>query len=238
MSNKIKTTSYNVLIGLYLSIIAFITGAVAIIGFREEWWRQIKAFSVFGWATLIAALAVGFIVYGLFILKRNNHKGVRLALIGLFFSFPILLGAFLFKYTATLYPPINDISTDTIDAPSYWEMPTPTEYPKEKFESLQIEGYPDIKTINSSLNVDEVFKKVLALVDKKGWELVSNDKDEGQIEAVAASLLFGFKDEVVVRIKEDDQGTIVDIRSRSRIGAIDRGANAKRIRLIRSILVK
>ena len=238
MSNNTKTTSYNILIGLYLGIISFITGVIAIVGFREEWWRQIKAFSIFGWATLIAGLAVGFIIYGLFILKRNNHKGIRLAIVGLLVSFPILLGAFLFKYTATLYPPINDISTDTINAPSYWEMPTPTEYPKEKFESLQLDGYPDIKTINSKLSVDEVFKRVLILIDKKGWELVSNDKDEGQIEAVASSFLFGFKDEVVVRIKEEDQGTIVDIRSRSRIGAIDRGANAKRIRLIRNVLVK
>ena len=77
---------------------------------------------------------------------------------------------------------------------------------------------------------EKVFEKALKVVRSDGWKLVSEDKEEGQIEAVASSLFFGFKDEVVIRIKESAGKTIIDVRSRSRIGKIDRGANARRIR--------
>jgi uncharacterized protein (DUF1499 family) len=63
-----------------------------------------------------------------------------------------------------------------------------------------------------------------------GLELVAADAAQGRIEAIATSLLFGFKDDVVVRIASAPNGTKVDIRSKSRVGRHDIGMNAKRIR--------
>ena len=54
--------------------------------------------------------------------------------------------------------------------------------------------------------------------------------EEGRIEAVATTLLYGFEDEVVIRIAPAEAGSVVDLRSRSRIGRGDLGANAARIR--------
>jgi len=53
---------------------------------------------------------------------------------------------------------------------------------------------------------------------------------EGRIEAVATTFWFGFKDDVVVRIAPASGGSKVDIRSVSRVGVSDVGANAERIR--------
>ena len=53
---------------------------------------------------------------------------------------------------------------------------------------------------------------------------------EGRIEATSSSLLYGFTDEVIVRVKATDGGALVDVRSRSRLGRVDRGVNARRIR--------
>ena len=63
-----------------------------------------------------------------------------------------------------------------------------------------------------------------------GLELVEADAAQGRIEATATSLLFGFKDDVVVRIAGDAGVTKVDVRSKSRVGRNDFGMNAKRIR--------
>lgn len=80
------------------------------------------------------------------------------------------------------------------------------------------------------ISQEQAFKQALTVINNKGWDVIAKDPGEGHIEAVDTYLLFGFKDEVVLRIAVADNGTIIDIRSRSRIGRIDRGANAKRIR--------
>ena len=64
-----------------------------------------------------------------------------------------------------------------------------------------------------------------------GLEIVSSDADSGRIEATATTLLFGFRDDVVVRIVENEAGGVsIDMRSKSRVGKSDLGQNAKRIR--------
>ena len=61
-------------------------------------------------------------------------------------------------------------------------------------------------------------------------EIIDANPAEGHIEAVDTSLLYGFKDDMVVRIQESGEGTRVDVRSMSRVGRSDLGVNAKRIR--------
>ena len=62
-------------------------------------------------------------------------------------------------------------------------------------------------------------------------ELVSVDIESGRIEAVATSFLFGFKDDMVIRVTETDGAQVkIDVRSKSRVGKSDLGQNAKRIR--------
>jgi uncharacterized protein (DUF1499 family) len=65
-----------------------------------------------------------------------------------------------------------------------------------------------------------------------GLEIVNEDKAAGMIEATATTFWFGFKDDVVLRIRPTANGSIVDVRSVSRVGQSDLGANAKRIRAI------
>jgi uncharacterized protein (DUF1499 family) len=63
-----------------------------------------------------------------------------------------------------------------------------------------------------------------------GLEIVDANPGEGRIEAVDTTLLYGFKDDIVVRVQEGAEGTRVDVRSMSRVGKSDLGMNAKRIR--------
>ena len=63
-----------------------------------------------------------------------------------------------------------------------------------------------------------------------GWEIVEASPSEGRIEATARTFWFGFKDDVVVRVTPSGDGSRIDVRSVSRVGKSDVGANAKRIR--------
>ena len=62
-----------------------------------------------------------------------------------------------------------------------------------------------------------------------GWEIVASELAEGRIEATATTFWFGFKDDVVVRVTPTDSGSRIDVRSVSRVGRSDVGANAERI---------
>ena len=53
---------------------------------------------------------------------------------------------------------------------------------------------------------------------------------ELRIEATDRTFWFGFKDDVVIRITPEPDGSRVDVRSLSRVGKSDVGTNAKRIR--------
>ena len=65
-----------------------------------------------------------------------------------------------------------------------------------------------------------------------GWTVVRGDELSGVLEATAQTFWFGFKDDVIIRIRPTvgGEGTRIDVRSISRVGLGDLGANAKRIK--------
>ena len=83
---------------------------------------------------------------------------------------------------------------------------------------------------------DDVFDRSEQVVQGLGWEVVNADRAAGRIEATDTTFWFGFKDDVVVRIRPADNGSRVDLRSVSRVGGGDIGANAARIRAFSSRL--
>src|SRR5262249_43625625 len=95
---------------------------------------------------------------------------------------------------------------------------------------LQRAAYPDIAPVILSVPPAEAFKKVDAVAMAMGWDVVARAPAEGRIEAVATSLWFGFRYDIVVRIRPDGPGSRIDIRSKSRDGDSDLGVNARRIR--------
>ena len=60
----------------------------------------------------------------------------------------------------------------------------------------------------------------------------------GRIEGTATSRWFGFKDDVVIRIRPGAKGgSLIDMRSKSRVGKSDIGANAARLRELRELIL-
>ncbi len=134
-------------------------------------------------------------------------------------------------------PPIHDISTDIITPPNFIKAYT-SDAPRQNsldyggvdIAIQQLAAYPDIKPILSDLGPNLASNKVVQVVSDLGWELTNVDLDEGIIEAYDATRVFGFIDDVVIRVQAQDTGSIIDVRSVSRVGRGDAGQNAARIR--------
>lgn len=133
-------------------------------------------------------------------------------------------------------PPIHDISTDTANPPAFDAVVplrrgarNPVDYvPATAAEQRQ--GYPDIVPLTLPVTPAVAFDIAERAARAMGWQVVAAPADKLRIEAIDTSLLFGFKDDIVVRITAQGSGSVVDVRSLSRVGGSDFGANARRVR--------
>ncbi|MEO1405971.1 MAG: DUF1499 domain-containing protein, partial [Pseudomonadota bacterium] len=89
--------------------------------------------------------------------------------------------------------------------------------------------YRPIRPLTLTASTDEVYAAAERLARKRGWTIVNTDEAAGLIEATETSAWFGFKDDIGIRIRAEGEGTRVDMRSISRVGRSDLGANARRI---------
>lgn len=133
-------------------------------------------------------------------------------------------------------PPIHDITTDLVNPPKFVailplraDAPNPAEYQGEDIAKQQRAAYPELQTQKYQQSTMQVFDAALAAVHDMGLTIVNSDKNLGLIEAYDTTTFFGFIDDVVIRIQSDGQMTLLDARSKSRIGKSDLGKNAQRI---------
>ena len=134
-------------------------------------------------------------------------------------------------------PPIHDITTDTERPPEFVAVlplrsgaPNPAEYGGPEIAAQQRAAYPDVEPLHMTDPPAQAFTRALAAARESGWELVAADSAAGRIEATATTAWFGFKDDVVVRVAAEGSGSLVDVRSVSRVGLSDVGTNAGRVR--------
>jgi uncharacterized protein (DUF1499 family) len=133
-------------------------------------------------------------------------------------------------------PPIHDITTDLVNPPKFVAIlplranaSNPAEYQGEEVASQQREAYPELQTQKYQQTAEQVFDAALSTVKSMGLEVVASDKTLGLIEAYDTTTFFGFVDDVVIRIQSDGQMTMLDARSKSRVGISDIGKNAERL---------
>ncbi len=134
-------------------------------------------------------------------------------------------------------PPINDISTDLNDVPRFTEaakLPANAgrdlDYP-EAFKEMVKKHYPNLDTRVVPGKPDEVMERARNLFGQRSYiKVTRDDRPAGEMELICESGVFRFKDDVILRFRPNRMATSVDIRSKSRDGKGDAGANAARIR--------
>lgn len=140
-----------------------------------------------------------------------------------------MLGLLLLRATGES-PPFNDVTTDLRDPPVFASGQVgATAYP-EPFVAIQQQTYPDLGPLEVPDAPERAFERALAVArEMPRWEITREDPQAGIVEAVATSRLFRFRDDVVIRVRASGEGSRIDLRSRSRVGRSDLGANAARI---------
>ena len=208
--------------------------ALGVVLYRWQLAGLMGAFSLLGIGALLAALA-GTIALALqFVHHRFEGPLMLLFIVG--WLPPVLV--FATVGTAGLSAPaIHDISTDLVNPPRFrfaqhqrGEGDNSLDHGGELLAAQQREAYGDIGPYKVSEPPQVVLVAAVAVVQQMGWELLGVDNQAGQLEAVERTALFGFADDLVIRVSTIDGGSRVDMRSVSRVGRGDLGANAERIR--------
>ena len=135
-------------------------------------------------------------------------------------------------------PPIHDITTDPDDPPRFEAVvplragaPNPLEYGGPALAAAQRAAYPDLVPLAVDSPPSAVLEAARSVAMELGWAIVAVDPARGVLEATATTFWFGFEDDVAVRVRPSaGGGALVDVRSISRVGVGDLGANADRIR--------
>jgi uncharacterized protein (DUF1499 family) len=134
------------------------------------------------------------------------------------------------------YPPIHDISTDTINPPRFVILDGARSgaqngltYGGPEVAAVQATSYPDVAPIQSTLPATDAFARALSVAKDMGWDIVAQNPDALRFEATAYTPIFHFADDIVVVFTPEAAASRVDLRSVSRVGRSDMGVNAARI---------
>jgi uncharacterized protein (DUF1499 family) len=196
-----------------------------------------NAFTLFRWAAYPGAAAVLLgATAAVLAYRRGNRRQLLVAGPALLLGLIAVAVPLEFQRRAQTAPPIYDITTDLENPPQFEAVvPLRSEAPNSLERSpnvndMQRAEYPDIAPITLPMPREQVFDRALAEAQSQGWEIVTADKSSGRIEATDTTTWFGFKDDIAIRLTPWGSGTRVDVRSASRVGRSDMGANARRIR--------
>ncbi|MBM7457138.1 uncharacterized protein (DUF1499 family) [Oceanisphaera litoralis] len=209
-------------------------GIVGVVGTRWHWWPY-----TLGLMLVVAAFGLAILLLPLALWHRQWLAALPPVLL-LMLLFPFLL-------RGLTLPAIHDISTDTRHPPPLTAAARlrgagdhGTDYAGEALARQQAATWPTLAPLVLPYPPEQLHRRVLTLIAQRGWTLTSDTtadmtaNNQRQLEAVVSSRLFGFRDDVAIRLTPVDTGsgvyTKVDMRSASRVGKSDLGANAERIR--------
>jgi uncharacterized protein (DUF1499 family) len=221
---------------------------VAAIGTGRGAWDYRTGLSLLRYAFFAAAIGVLIALIAALVARRAQPRLILVNVLAV-----IVAGAFVAFVgnqvrIARSVPAIHDISTNLEDWPRFYRLTVRPDNlenvpdmgraelaalpPRERWQAIHREHYGDIATIRVPWTVAETVERARALAERRGWEVVTTDREQGIMEAVDTSFFFRFKDNVIVRVRPagEGSGSLVDMRSISRVGVSDVGVNARRVR--------
>jgi uncharacterized protein (DUF1499 family) len=206
-------------------------------GYRLGWWSLGSGIQTIRWSAMVA---LGVAAAGLIAAAMARNAPARRAwyeaLLGLVIALAVALPPILLYLRAQNLPHIHDVTTDTENPPVFVAIaglrqnaPNSTRYSAQT-AALQKSGYPDIGPVVLHLTPERAYRLAESTAHAMGWEVVATSPADLRIEATDTTLLFGFKDDVVIRVSPQPDGSRIDVRSLSRVGGSDFGTNANRVR--------
>ncbi len=231
--------------GFRMALFSVVIAVLAVLGLRLNVMPlPIALFAGLGGGFIVGVLAILVSLVGLVITLRAGKGGASIAMASIFLSLAVVAPVGAAIMNGSSVPPIHDISTDLSEPPVFVAVRaqrTPAHNSldrtsPENLAELQLAAYPDIQPILLDRHPGAAFEDAVTAAQSLGWEIVSVAVEEGRIEATDTTALMGFKDDIVIRVRDENGAALVDVRSASRVGESDLGANAARIRAFRDEL--
>lgn len=235
----------------FFTIIGLILTALGAAGANFQWLSPILGFSIFSIGILLCAILffpaiLEFFRYGL------RQTPMMSLLTGL-----VCLGLIGFGVKLSVENPINDVSTSPNSGLNFrhksYRIPTPPDFSLENPDYLLKKDwnptvasqvsivYPDLKPLRFSEGAELVFPKAKQALSNlsNGWKVVDINDQGYAMEFEKESAVFRFVDDIMIEVRPFEDGvgkSEIHIRSRSRVGRSDLGANRKNIEHIFMIL--
>ncbi|PID55051.1 MAG: hypothetical protein CR978_00725 [Gammaproteobacteria bacterium] len=236
MSYAMNNTSLHPLIRVcgYAAALSLILIPVAVFVVRSGQWRE--GLMLYGAAGAVALFLLGVFAV-LALLPTFQEQRAAIARRALWCVIPafLLISSFI---GGIRVPPIHDISNNLENVPQFVNAAKQRGADSNSIAvnpdalEMQANHYPNLSPIRSSAPSAEVFAIVLKSMQDSGLEVYYQNPAQGVIEAVATTPLMQFKDDVIARVRSDGDETWVDLRSVSRVGRSDFGANYKRLEML------
>jgi uncharacterized protein (DUF1499 family) len=192
-----------------------------------------------GFLFLLAALvlAVIAVLTGLFALLKGRGSGVPKGglILGLLCALGFMgwLGSWVSKGASA--PFIHDVTTDLANPPAFTKLVLRKDNlagvkSEAEWRTLHAKAYSDIQPVMLTLAPAAAIGRAEALVKARGWDVALVTAD--RIEATETASSFRFKDDVIITASPsaDGKGSVINMRSVSRVGESDLGVNASRVR--------
>ena len=226
---------------MVLSIVIMVMAVFSGFGVRMDWWGYFFGFQLLK-ASLISAIVCAIISLLLILvglLKRIPIVGK--AILAAFLSISIAAIPFFYILEFRKIPTFGEAATDFDKLPEFEvlanarnaEAEDPPLFSHGEAEAAQKKYFPDLGPITIDRSPAKAKEQVIEVLREMKFSLAAASGDERRVEATQTSFWFGFKDDVVVIITGlPGGGSRVDVRSASRVGKFDGGANAKRVAAI------
>ena len=225
---------------VWLTVIDLLAVAAAPPARFYHYLETIPAFQIFFTGILISLLLA---VSGLLLAVVTAFMGIAVAwkrglIVAVLGIMPALAVTLYLGPDRIKSPMIHDITTDTENPPAFHQArklrsarENSLDYGGAAVAEQQLTAYPWIKPIiETELSREESLTRTVQVVLGLNWTLVNADFDTGLVEAYDTTRIFGFTDDIVIRVRAQGRGSRIDIRSVSRYGRGDLGMNAARIR--------
>jgi len=225
-----------------LALFSLVATLVSVVIVRSGALDIVPALSTLAVALVIAVVAILLALAAGVVIWREGTGGVPQAIAALLIGcLPIAYPLYLVTKAYRL-PAIYDVTTDPIDPPRFEAIArlrprdaNDIRYPGLHTAELQQTAYPEIKTDDTEVSPQEAYNAALKVITKRKWRVVdarppqATPQRDGLIEAIAFTPLLNFREDVVVRVRAAPEGARIDVRSSSRYGRHDLGANAARV---------
>ena len=221
------------LFSLIATILAIVIVRSGLLEFRP-------ALATVGGALAFSAIALLLAFAAFVVIWREGLIGIGYSLTAIGIAIALLAYPSYVALASYRLPWIYDITTDPIDPPRFEALArirprdaNPVIYAGLSAAEQQRNAYPEIETLEQEATAQASYEAALAVVTKRKWNIVARRPPErgreGRIEAVARTPIMGLREDVVIRIRSEGQGSRIDMRSSSRYGSFDFGTNATRV---------